>query len=225
MPIEILLIVVLILFLISIVLNIFTYFKIEKEKNLILKELSNNSNIISQIVLNIQQIQKGLNNVEDNLDKIKSTFKNSLESSFLELDNKLTEIKRQTYNNFQHFETLINENKNEFKTELSKLHNDILINIESKYKSMDEKMIENKDRMEYAINLLIKTGSILKEFETLLVNKMKEYEKEITDLTQSKYEELLKEVEENYKKIQELEKKIEHIIKLLKEPLTEEDLR
>jgi hypothetical protein len=40
-----------------------------------------------------------------------------------------------------------------------------------------------------------------------------------------KHEELLKEVEENCKKIQELEKKIEHIIKLLKEPLTEEDLR
>jgi hypothetical protein len=179
-----------------------------------LKELSNNSNIISQIVLNIQQIQKGLNNVEDNLDKIKSTFKNSLEGSFLELDNKLTEIKRQTYNSFQHFEALINENKNEFKTELSKLHKDILINIESKHKSIDEKMIENKDRMEYTINLLMKTGSILKEFE-----------KEITDLTQSKYEELFKEVEENYKKIQELEKKIEHIIKLLKEPLTEEDLR
>jgi TRAP-type mannitol/chloroaromatic compound transport system substrate-binding protein len=174
MPIEILLIAVLILLLISIVLNIFTYFKIEKEKNSILKELSNYTNIISQIVLNIQQIQKG----------------------------------------FQHFETLINENKNEFKTELSKLHKDILINIESKYKSMDEKMIENKDRMEYAINLLMKTGLILKEFE-----------KEITDLTQSKYEELFKEVEENYKKIQELEKKIEHIIKLLKEPLTEEDLR
>jgi len=206
-------------------LNISTYFKIEKEKNLILKELSNNSNIVSQIVLNIQQIQKGLNNVEDNLDKIKSTFKNSLEGSFSELDNKLTEIKRQTSNSFQHFETLINENKNEFKTELSKLHKDILINIESKYKSMDEKMIENKDRMEYAINLLMKTGSILKEFETLLVNKMKECEKEITDLTQSKYEELLKEVDENYKKVQELEKKIEHIIKLLKEPLTEEDLR
>jgi predicted nucleic acid-binding Zn-ribbon protein len=185
MPIEILSIAVLILLLISIVLNVFIFLKIEKEKNSILKELSNYTNIISQIVLNIQQIQKG----------------------------------------FQHFETLINENKNEFKTELSKLHKDILINIESKYKSMDEKMIENKDRMEYAINLLMKTGSILKELETLLVNKMKECEKEITDLTQSKYEELLKEVEENYKKIQELEKKIEHIIKLLKEPLTEEDLR
>ncbi len=185
MPIEILLIAVLILLLISIVSNIFTYFKIEKEKNLILKEVSNNSNIISHIVLNIQQIQKG----------------------------------------FQHFEILINESKNEFKTELNKLHRDILINIESKYKSMDEKIIENKDRMEHAIDLLMKTGSILKEFETLHVNKMKECEKEITDLTQSKYKELLKEVEENYKKIQELEKKIEHIIKLLKEPLTEEDLR
>jgi hypothetical protein len=223
-PMEILLIVVLILLLISIVLNIFTYFKIEKEKNLILKELSNNSNIINQIVLNIQQIQKGLNDVEDNLDEIKS-FKNSLEGSFLELDNKLTEFKRQAYDNFQHFETLINESKNEFKTELSKLYNDILINIESKYKSIDEKMTENKDRIEYAINLLMKTGLILKEFETLLVNKMKEYEKKITDSTQSKYGELLKELEENYKKIQELEKKIEHIIKLLKEPLTEEDLR
>jgi hypothetical protein len=221
---EIFLIAVLILLLISIVWNIFIYFKIRKEKKLILEKLLDNSNTISQIVLNIQQIQKGLNNVEDNLDRIKS-FKNSLEVSFLELDNKLTETKRQTYNSFQRFEMLINENKNEFKTELSKLHNDILINIESKYKSMDEKMIENKDRIEYAIRLLIKTGLILKEFETLLVNKMKEYEKEITDSTQSKYEELLKEVEENHKKIQELEKKIEHIIKLLKEPLTEEDLR
>jgi len=150
---EIFLIAILILLLISIVLNIFTYFKIEKEKNSILKELSNNSNILSQIVLNIQQIQKG----------------------------------------FQHFETLINENKNEFKTEIGKLHKDILVNIESKHTSINEKI--------------------------------KEVEKEITDLTQSKYEELLKEVEENYKKIQELEKKIEHIIKLLKEPLTEEDLR
>jgi subtilase family serine protease len=225
MPIEILLIAVLILLVISIVLNIFTYFKIEKEKNLILRELSNNSSAISQIVLNIQQIQKGLNNVEDNLNKIKSTFKNSLESSFLELDNKLIEIKRQTSNGFQYFETLINENRNEFKTELSKFHKDILINIESKHKIIDEKMIENKDRIEYAINLLMKTGSILKEFKTLLVNEMKECEKEITDLTQSKYEELLKEVEENYKKIQELEKKIEHIVRLLKEPLTEEDLR
>jgi|GEM_PF-3255803 len=224
MPTEIILIAVLILLLISILFNIFAYFKIEKEKNLILRELSNNSNIVSQIVLNIQQIQKGLNNVEDNLDKIKSTFKNSLEGSFSELDNKLTEIKRQT-NSFQNFETLINENRNEFKTELSKLRNDILINIVSKHESMDEKMIENKDRIEYAINLLMKTGSILKGFETLLVNKMKECQKEITDSTQSKYKELLKEVEENYKKIQELEKKIEHIIKLLKEPLTEEDLR
>jgi hypothetical protein len=185
MPIEILLIAVLILLLISIVWNIFTYFKIEKEKNLILKELSNNSNIISQIVLNIQQIQK----------------------------------------DFEHFETLINENKNEFETELGKFHKDILINIVSRYKSMDEKIIENKDRIEYAISLLMKTGLILKEFETLLVNKMKECEKEITDLTQSKYEELLKEVEENYKRTQEVEKKIDHIIKLLKEPLTEEDLR
>jgi hypothetical protein len=163
------LIAVLILLLISIVWNIFIYFKIRKEKNLILEKLLDNSNTISQIVLNIQQIQKGLNNVEDNLDRIKS-FKNSLEVSFLELDNKLTETKRQTYNSFQRFEMLINENKNEFKTELSKLHNDILINIESKYKSMDEKMIENKDRIEYAISLLIKTGLILKEFETLLVN-------------------------------------------------------
>jgi hypothetical protein len=33
------------------------------------------------------------------------------------------------------------------------------------------------------------------------------------------------EKKENYKKIQELEEKIEHIVKLLKEPLTEEDLR
>jgi hypothetical protein len=224
MSMEIFLIAVLILLLILIVWNIFIYFKIEKGKNLILEELLDNSNTISQIVLNIQQIQKDLNNVEDNLDKIKS-FKNFLEGSFLELNDKLTEIKRQAYNSFQHFEMLINENKNEFKTELSKLHNDILINIESKYKSMDEKVIENEDRIEYAISLLIKTGLILKEFETLLVDKMKECEKEITDSTQSKYEELIKEAEENYKKIQELEKKIEYIVKLLKEPLTEEDLR
>ena len=33
------------------------------------------------------------------------------------------------------------------------------------------------------------------------------------------------EKKENYKKIQELEEKIEHIIKLLKEPLTDEDLK
>jgi len=149
MPTEIILIAVLILLLISIVLNISTYFKIEKEKNLILEKLSNNSINISQIDSNIQQIQKDLKNVKGDLE----------------------EVKRQTYSSFQHFETLINENRNEFKTELSKLHTDILINIESKHKSMDEKVIEN------------------------------------------------------YKKIQELEKKIEHIIKLLKEPLTEEDLR
>jgi len=56
---EIFLIAMLILLLISIVLNIFTYFKIEKEKNLILKELS------AQISVSSQQIQKDLKDLKE----------------------------------------------------------------------------------------------------------------------------------------------------------------
>ena len=138
MPTEIILIVILILLLISIALNITTYLKLEKDKSLILEEMSNHHKEVSN---HNNMIQTAMN------------------QAFLDLDKK------------------IERHENEIK-EL----------VESKYNSLDGKN-------DYIVKQLSEIDVILKDLKISL------------------------------NEIKELEEKIEHIVKLLKEPLTEEDLR
>jgi biopolymer transport protein ExbB/TolQ len=128
MPTEIILIVILILLLISIALNITTYLKLEKNKSLILEEMSNRHKEVSN---HNNMIQTAMN------------------QAFLDLDKK------------------IERHENEIK--------------------------EHNNMIQTAMN--------------------------------QAFLDLDKKIERHENEIKELEEKIEHIIKLLKEPLTEEDLR
>ena len=83
-----------------------------------------------------------------------------------------------------------------------------------------------------SIALNITTYLKLEKYKSLILEEMSNHHKEVsnhnnmiqTAMNQA-FLDLDKKIERHENEIKELEEKIEHIIKLLKEPLTEEDLR
>jgi hypothetical protein len=107
-------------------------------------------------------------------------------------------------------QTAMNQAFLDLDKKIERHENEIKELVESKYKSLDGKN-------DYIVKQLSEIDVILKDLKISL--------NEIKELIKSKHEEVFKETKENYKKSEELEEKVERIVKLLKEPLTDEDLK